>query len=90
MAQLKARQERERKDYLALLEQNRQLEIENLKERQALRNLQEEHKRADEKDRYIRAHHEARRIRADLEAERKELERNESLRDGPPPPKLGK
>lgn len=90
VAQLKARQERERKDYLALLEQNRQLEIENLKERQALRDRQQEQKRADEQERYIREHHEAKRILADIEAERKELERNESLRDGPPPPKLGK
>src|SRR6185503_13512994 len=39
IAQLKRRQDQERKDYLALLEQNRQLEIENLKERQSLRNL---------------------------------------------------
>ena len=92
VAQLKARQERERKDYLALLEQNKQLEIENLKERQALRNQDQEQKRAGEQERYVREHQEAKRLRAELEAQRlrEELERNENLRDGPPPPKLGK
>ena len=91
-AQLKRRQEKERKDYLALLEQSRQLEIENLKERQALREHDEGLKRVEEHERYIREHHEAQRIRKELEAERlrEELERNENLRDGPPPPKLGK
>jgi len=92
IAQLKRRQDKERKDYLALLEQSRQLEIENLKERQALRNHDEELKRAKEQERYIREHHEAKRLREDIEAQRiqEELDRNDSLRDGPPPPKLGK
>ncbi len=92
IAQLKRRQEKERKDYLALLEQSRQLEIENLKERQALRNHDEELKRAKEQERYIREHHEAKHLREEIEAQRiqDELDRNDSLRDGPPPPKLGK
>src|SRR6185437_14546492 len=46
-ALLKRRQEKEREDYLALLEQNRQLELENLKERQALRLQQEQRKHAE-------------------------------------------
>jgi hypothetical protein len=93
IAQLKRRQDKERQDYIALQEQSRQLEIENLKERQALREHDEAIKRAAEEERYIREHHEAKRLREEIEAERQrkeELERNESLRDGPPPPELGK
>ncbi|HEV8414163.1 MAG TPA: relaxase/mobilization nuclease domain-containing protein [Bryobacteraceae bacterium] len=92
IAQLKRRQDQERKDYLALLEQNKQLEIDGLKERQALRRHDEELKRADEQERYVREHHEAKRIIAEIEAQRiqDELERKDSLEDGPPPPKLGK
>jgi hypothetical protein len=90
--QLKARQLQERKDYLALIAQTKQLEIENLKERQALRRSEREQKNEEETERYIREHHEAKRIAAELEAQRihEELEHNDSLRDGPPPPKLGK
>ena len=93
IAQLIRRQEKERKDYLALLEQIRQLELENLKERQALRSHDEALKRADEQERYIRDYHEAKRLSAELEQERQkreELERDENLREGPPPPTLGK
>jgi hypothetical protein len=92
IAQLKRRQEQERKDYLALLEQNRQLEIENLRERQALKQQDEQHKHNEERERYIREHEDAKRLREQIVADQlqEELERNESLRDGPPPPKLGK
>ena len=93
IAQMKRRQEKERLDYVALQEQSHQLEIENLKERQALREHDEAIKRAGEEERYIREHREAQRLRAEIEAERQheeELEHNESLRDGPPPPELGK
>ena|GEM_PF-660792 len=92
VAQLKRRQDQERKDYLALLEQNRQLEIENLKERQALRLQDEQRKHNEERERYIRDHEAAKRLREQIIADqlKEELERNESLRDGPPPPKLGK
>ena len=92
IAQLKRRQEQERKDYLALLEQNRQLEIENLKERQALKLQDEQRKHHEERERYIRDHEAAKRLREQIIADqlKEELEHNESLRDGPPPPKLGK
>jgi hypothetical protein len=90
IAALMRRQEQERKDYEALLEQTRQLEIENLKERQALQRHDQQQKHIAEKDRYIRDHEEAKRLRERIEAEQQELERNESLREGPPPPKLGK
>jgi hypothetical protein len=89
-AQLKRRQEQERKDYLALMEQNRQLEIDNLKERQALQRQDQARKYAEEWERYIREHHEAKRLREEIEDQEKERKHNESLRDGPPPPKLGK
>ena len=90
IAQLRRRQAKERADWLALLDQTKQLEIENLKERQALRMLDQQRKWQAEEERYIREHEEAKKIRAQIEAEEKELEKNESLRDGPPPPKLGK
>ena len=92
IAQLKRRQEQERKDYLALLEQNRQLEIENLKERHALKLQDEQRKHHEERERYIRDHEAAKRLRDQIIADqlKEELEHNESLRDGPPPPKLGK
>jgi hypothetical protein len=93
IALLKRRQEKERADYLALQEQSRQLEIENLKERQALRRQDEAKKHTEEYERYTREYHDAKRIRQEVEAERRkeeERERNESLRDGPPPPELGK
>ena len=92
IAQLKARQERELKDYLALIEQTKQLEIENLKERQAMQRADLERKREEDQERHISEHQEAKRIRAELEAKRihDELEKNDSFRDGPPPPKMGK
>jgi hypothetical protein len=93
IALLKRRQEKERVDYLALQEQSRQLEIENLKEQQALKRQDQARKHGEEWERYIREYHEGKRIAAETEARRRqeeELERNESLRDGPPPPELGK
>jgi len=90
IAQLKRRQEKERADYLALMEQTKQLEIENLKARQALqlRDLRQKH--IEETERYIRDHEEGKRIAEQIEAEERQREKNESLREGPPPPKLGK
>ena len=89
VAQLKARQALERKDYLALIEQTKQLEIENLQERHALQRSQREHKNEEDQERFIEEHHKAKRI---LEEQRikEELKHNDSLRDGPPPPKMGK
>jgi len=90
---LKRRQERERKDYETLLKQTRQQEIDNLQERQRQKMVDLAFDHEKENERYIREHHEAGRIRADIaEQERleEELKHNDSLRDGPPPPKLGK
>lgn len=89
--QLLRRQKKERTDYVALIEQTKQQELENLKERHAQQLRDRETHQKEEQERYIREHHEAKKMLAELEAERtKELERNDSLRDGPPPPKLGK
>jgi hypothetical protein len=92
IAQLKRRQTKEREDYAALLEQVKQEEIAVLKERQALQRQEQQHKFEEEKERYIREHHDARRLREALheQAEREELERNDNLREGPPPPRMGK
>lgn len=92
IAQTKRRHEKERADYAALLEQSKQLEIADLKARQAHQRQDIERKHDEERERYVREHHEAKRILAETEAERlqEELQHNDSLRDGPPPPKLGK
>jgi hypothetical protein len=91
---LMRRQERERKDYEALLEQTKQLELDNLKAQHARKMQDLAREQEQERERYIREHHEAKRILAELEEERRKLEEelkhNDSLRDGPPPPKLGK
>ena len=92
VAQLKATQVQERKDYLALIEQTKQLEIENLQERHALQRSVREHKNEEDQERFIKEHHDAKRILAEIEAQRIKdgLKHNDSLRDGPPPPKMGK
>jgi hypothetical protein len=90
IAQLKRRQERERKDWEVLQEQTRQQEIDNLKERQAkqfrdrARVLEEEHERR------VREHEKAKRLLAEMQAEEKKLEKDRDLREGPEPPTLGK
>jgi hypothetical protein len=84
---------RERADYEMLIQQNKQLEIENLIEYQRLQRDALEARAGEERERYIREYHEAKRVAAETGAQRREeeeLERNENLREGPPPPKLGK
>ncbi len=90
IAALKRQQEQERKDLETRLEQTRQLETENLKARQALQLQDAARKHFEETERHIRDHEEAKRLRERIAAEQQELEKNESLREGPPPPKLGK
>jgi hypothetical protein len=86
------RRARERADYEALIQQSKQLEIEDLKERQAADREEKQREHQEQQERYIREHAEARRILAGLEEQRKkeELEHLDTLRNGPPPPKLGK
>lgn len=89
--ELLRRQKKERADYLALIVQTKEQELDNLKERHAQQLRDRQSHLEQEHERYVREHHEARKMLAELEAERrKELEHNDSLRDGPPPPKLGK
>ena len=87
------RMAKERADYKVLLDQNKQLAIENLITGQKLQIEEMKNRAAEDHDRHIREYHEAKRVFAELEQERikeDELEHNDSLRDGPPPPKLGK
>jgi len=90
IANLKRRQAKERKDYEVLLEQVRQEQVENLKERQAQQLRDQRQRHVEEAERYVREHEQAKELAAEIKAEQEELKRNESLEDGPPPPKLGK
>lgn len=83
---------RERADYEVLLQQTKKEEMDLLHERQAYELAVRERKHDDEKDRYVREYHEGKRIAAEEEARRihEELEKNDSLREGPPPPEPGK
>jgi hypothetical protein len=87
-----SRQRQERKDYLALIEQTKQLELDNLKERHGLQRDRREAGNIEEAERYVREHEDAKRIAEDLKAQQihEELEHNDSLREGPPPPEKGK
>lgn len=87
---LMRRQEKERKDYETLIQQSKQLEIDNLKERQALQRRDQQQKHIEEGERYTRDRAAAVRLRDQVESERQKLEKTESLREGPRPPKLGK
>jgi hypothetical protein len=84
--QLERRLQKERKDYLALLEQTKELEIENLKERQARDMRDLDRRNGEEKDRYVREHEEAKRILAELQ----EQQRQEALRRNDEPPTRSK
>jgi hypothetical protein len=84
---------KERAGYEVLLQQSKQLEIENLIERQGFQRDTLKTKTAEDRELHIREYHDANRIKSEIEAQRREeeqLERNDSLRDGPPPPELGK
>ncbi len=83
---------KERADYENLLQQTKQERMELLHERQAYELTTRESKLEEDRERYISEYHEAERLRAEYEAQsiHDELEKNDSLGDGPPPPKLGK
>jgi hypothetical protein len=81
---------KERADYEKLILQSKQLEMENIKERQAQLQGDQRQQHVDERERRTLEHKDAQRIRAAIEAEEKEREKDQTLRDGPPPPKLGK
>lgn len=75
-ALLEKRLEQERKDYQSLLNQTKQLELDNLKERQGQQLRDVSTKGEEERDRYIREHKEAQRI---LEQLKEQRERDRSL-----------
>ena len=83
------RQEKERKDYEALMEQSKQLEIENLKERQALQRRDQQQKHIEEEERYIREHDEAKRLRENRRPKKGAGEERKS-QGGAAAPKAGK
>ena len=87
-----ARLAKERKDYAVLIEQSKQHELDNLRERQAQQTRDFEEKHEQDVETAIREHEEAKRIEAELEAQRihEEIERERIDREGPLPPKLGK
>ncbi|HWR53981.1 MAG TPA: relaxase/mobilization nuclease domain-containing protein [Bryobacteraceae bacterium] len=80
--QLVRRHEQEKKDYLALLQQTKQLELDNTKERQGQQLRDVGTKNAEEKERYIREYRDSQRILEDLKLQQERQQR----RDGPEPP----
>lgn len=88
IALLMRRQDKERKDYEALIQQSKQLEIDNLKARQGLQRHDTQQKHVGETERYTRDREAAVRLRDQVESQK--LEKTESLREGPKPPTLGK
>ncbi len=90
--ELNQRQRQERAQYVATLEQSKKLELENLRERHALQRSDRDRRNEEEQERYISEQLEAKRIAKEIEEElrQKELDLNDELRDGPPPPLRGK
>lgn len=86
------RMARERADYENLLQQNKHERMELLHERQAYELMTRQRTLDEDRDQRLSEYHEAERLRAEYDAEalKDELERNDGLDDGPPPPKLGK
>lgn len=83
-ALLERRLEQERKDYLKLLEQTRQQDLDNTKERQAQQLRDTATKSAEDRDRYIREYRDAERIKEALR-ERQQQEARERDRGLDPP-----
>ena len=87
-AQLAERQKQERDGYAATLQQTRELEIENLTERQGQQLRDRATSNEEDLERYIREQEVARQLQAELEERERQLE-EERTRDGPerPPPR---
>jgi hypothetical protein len=87
-AQLAERQKQERDAYAATLRQTRELEIENLTERQGQQLRDRATSNEEDLERYVREQEAARQLQAELEERERQLE-EERTRDGPerPPPR---
>jgi Relaxase/Mobilisation nuclease domain len=89
---LRATQKKEREDYIKLIEQSRQIELDGLREKQlAEKNLREKAYN-EELDRFVSEKRAALRLRAQLEVEEKKKAQKPEKGDDdwPPPPKMGK
>ncbi|HXN51433.1 MAG TPA: relaxase/mobilization nuclease domain-containing protein [Candidatus Acidoferrum sp.] len=86
--EMEARQKTERDQYKGMLEQTRDLELENLTERHAQRLRDHAQRTKEDLDRYLREQEAARKLRAELEERERERDK-ERTRDGPewPPPR---
>ncbi len=85
--QLHARQDRERADLKVLLEQNRQEQLDELKERHAQQQRDQAQRFAEEQERYARDAERAAQLRQRIEEERRlaeQLQQEGRGRDGPP------
>src|SRR5690606_36895300 len=85
--QLHARQDRERADLKVFLEQNRQEQLDELKERHAQQLREQAQRLAEEQERYARDAERAAQLRQRIEEERRlaeQLEQEGRGRDGPP------
>jgi hypothetical protein len=86
--EMEARQNKERDQYKGMLEQTRNLELENLTERHAQQLRDHAQRTKEDLDRYRREQETARKLRAEIEEREREREQ-EHTRDGPewPPPR---
>jgi hypothetical protein len=86
--EMKERQQTERDQYKGMLEQTRDIELDNLAERHAQQHRDHAQRTKDDLDRYLREKETARKLRVELEERQRELD-EERTRDGPewPPPR---
>ena len=85
--QLHARQDRERADQKVLLEQDRQEQLDELRERHAQQQREQAQRFAEEQERYAKDAERAAQLRQRIEEERRlaeQLQREGRGRDGPP------
>ena len=87
IALLKGGQAQERREYIKVLEQNKRIELEKLRERHLAQQAQRERSYNDEIERRVAELKEARRIAKELEAGQRE---KDLKREGPEPPEEGK
>ena len=93
---LRQQQQEDRAKFLALLEETKKIELENLRNRHELERGDQAREHEEETGRLIREQQEAKRILAEMEAKRiheeleKQKKQEEDFKKGPPPPEMGK